>query len=136
MTIVFNKRLPYRSLTEFFTLTIKGNPKNKKTYSVEFIFLKQNFTPLQGIKAEEAMRLVKINECQMEQVSMVSITLFSNVFEGLGTLQCQVSSKLDESVQPLISPSHRIPVALQPKVKGKLDILVGNGVIVPIIPKL
>ncbi|CAB4057354.1 unnamed protein product [Lepeophtheirus salmonis] len=103
------------------TLTTIRNPKNRKHYSVEFIGVKQGLTPLLGLKAVEAMRLVKIKECQMERVSIVSITdKFSNVFEDLGTIQGQLSLKLDESVQPLISPSSRIPVALQPKVKAEL----------------
>ncbi|CAF2741454.1 unnamed protein product [Lepeophtheirus salmonis] len=116
------------------TRTIIQNSKNSKPYSVEFIVVKQDLTPLLGLKAAEAMRLVKINECQMERVSMVSITdEFLNVFEGVGTLQGQVSLKLDESVQPVISPSRRTPVALQPKVKAELDRLVSIPVIEPII---
>ncbi|CAB4070166.1 unnamed protein product [Lepeophtheirus salmonis] len=78
----------------------------------------RDLTPLLGLKATEAMTLVKTNECQIERVSMVSITdKLSNVFDGLGTLQGQVSLNIGESVQPVISPSRRIPVPIQHKVK-------------------
>ncbi|CAF2748036.1 unnamed protein product [Lepeophtheirus salmonis] len=61
---------------------------------------------------------------------MVYITdEFSNVFEGLGTLQGQVYLKLNDPVQPAISTSRRIPMALQPKVKAELDRLVSIRVI-------
>ncbi|CAB4061017.1 unnamed protein product [Lepeophtheirus salmonis] len=81
------------ALANRVTRTIIRKPKNRKPYSVEFIAVKKDLTPLLGLKAAKDE--------------------FSNVFESLGTLQGQVSLNLDESVQPVISPSRGIPVALQ-----------------------
>ena len=38
--------------------TVVKNPKNKKTYSIEFVVVSDNYTPLLGYKAAKMMKLM------------------------------------------------------------------------------
>ena len=107
------------------------NPKNRKRYSVEFVVIKENLTPLLGLKAAEGMRLVTVNYSLMERIASVGITdKYADVFNGeLGKLPGTVNLKVDESVDPVVSPARRIPIALKPKLKAELERLTKMGVI-------
>ena len=50
------------------------NPKNRKKYSVEFILVKENLTPLLGAKVIQQMKLIKIHEENFEKVATVTTT--------------------------------------------------------------
>ena len=50
----------------------------------------------------------------------------------MGELPGEYDIVTDDSVQPKILPSRRVPVALRPKIKAKLDELVERKVIVPV----
>ena len=43
------------------TRVIMRNPKNHKRYSIEFVFVRETFTPLIGARAAQQMKLIKIN---------------------------------------------------------------------------
>ena len=43
------------------TRVIVRNPKNHKRYSIEFVFVRETFTPLIGARAAQQMKLIKIN---------------------------------------------------------------------------
>jgi transposase InsO family protein len=101
---------------------------------VEFVVIKEQLTPLLGLRAAQAMKLITVNEALMDRVAKVEITdEFADVFDGgLGKLPGSVSLKIDKNVEPVISPSRRIPVALRPKLKAELSRLVAIGVIEPV----
>ena len=57
----------------------------------------------------------------------------SDLFSGkLGQLPVTYRMKLDPNVQPVIHPSRRLPIAMEQKVKNKLDDMVKVGVIAPV----
>lgn len=44
------------------TRIVLRNPKNRKKYSVEFVVVKENLTPLIGVQAAQHMKLITVNE--------------------------------------------------------------------------
>ncbi|ESN95653.1 hypothetical protein HELRODRAFT_86420, partial [Helobdella robusta] len=53
---------------------------------------------------------------------------FFDVFKGLGCLHREHHITVYPSVQPVIHPPRRVPLALQPKLKQKLDSLLKNEI--------
>ena len=120
-------------------LTVR-NPKNDKKYSVEFMAVQENLTPLLGAKAIQRVGIVEIHNENFEQVAEVttgikdttsaqSITTvmnriieeFADVFEGeVGTLEGEQHLEVDPTVQPTTAPSRRVPFAVKAKVKDEL----------------
>ena len=104
------------------------NPKNNKKYSVEFVVVKEELSPLLGAKASQHMGLLEIHPENFRQVANVKmpqgsetaraktadqlIKEYHDVFEGdLGTLPGTQRLEVDPSVTPSISPSRRVPLA-------------------------
>ena len=121
------------------------NPKNRKKYSVEFIVVKENLTPLLGAKAIQHMELIEVHEENFEKVATAKIAStkaqtaeeiiveYSNVFEGdLGTLEGIQHLDVDPSVPPSIAPLRRVPFAIKPKLKAELERLTDIGVLMPV----
>lgn len=97
------------------------NPKTRKKYSVEFIVVKENLTPLLGAKVIQQMELIEVHEENFEKVAAVTTTAAtskkaqtaqeiieqdSDVFEGdLGTLEGLQQLDVDPSVPSNIAPS-------------------------------
>ena len=80
-------------------VTIK-NPKNNRKYSVEFMVVKERFTPLLGAKVIQQMGLIEVHKENFEAVAATKavektektaqeiIEEYSDVFDGeLGTLE-------------------------------------------------
>ena len=126
-----------------------GNPKNNKKYSVEFVVVKEELTPLLGAKASQHMGLLEIHPENFRQVANVKmpqssetaraktadqlIKEYHDVFEGdLGTLPGTQRLEVDPSVTPTISPSRRVPLALKPRLKQELERLTSLRVIAPV----
>ena len=61
-----SKRLVMWNKTEITPLgatrMVLRNPKNQKKYSVEFVVVKENLTPLIGAQAAQHMKLITVNE--------------------------------------------------------------------------
>jgi hypothetical protein len=58
---------------------------------------------------------------------------YSDLFSGkLGQLPVTYKMKLDPNVPPVINPPRRLPIAMEDKVKDKLDDMVKIGVIAPV----
>ena len=129
-------------------ITIR-NPKNNKKYSVEFVVVKEELTPLLGAKASQHMGLLEIHPENFRQVANVKmpqssvrarvktadqlIKEYHDVFEGdLGTLPGRQRLEVDPSVTPTISPSRRVPLALKPRLKQELERLTSLRVIAPV----
>ena len=126
------------------------NPKNGKKYSIEFIVVKGNCTPLIGAKASQQMCLLSINrnnilaeESQSFNKEEVSNGLrhkavmskesmlkeFVDVFGGEGKLEGQLHLEIDPSVTPVQLPTRRVPLAVKEKLKAELSRLENLGVI-------
>ena len=125
------------------------NLKNNKKYSVEFIVVKEELTPLLGAKASQHMGLLEIHPENFKQVAIIKmpqnskttkaktadqvIKEYHDVFEGdLRTLPGTQQLEVDPSMSPAISPSRRVPLALNPELKQVLERLTSLGVIGPV----
>ena len=123
------------------------NPRNGKKYSIEFVVVKEELTPLLGAKASQHMGLLEIHPENFVQVTGVKqsnwragkpktaevlIEEYQDVFEGdLGTLPGVQRLEVDPRISPNISPSRRVPLALKPGLKQELEKLTKLGVIAP-----
>ena len=130
------------------TRMILRNPKNRNKYSVEFVVVKENLTPLIGAQAAQHMKLITVNEdnfvttaspsTQQTEVKLLNaseevIKRFSDVFDRkVGTFPGKVHLEVESSAEPVIIPSRRIPTALKSKFKEELKKLVDDKIITPV----
>ena len=120
------------------------NPKTHKKYSVEFIVVPGNLTPLLGTSAVQQMQLITVNNENFCRVAGVTesqrlepqsdpMSEYPDVFEGeLGTLPGVAHLEVDPTVAPVVLPLRRVPEALKPKLRDELDRMTKLGVIVPV----
>jgi len=113
------------------------NPKNNKRYSVEFVVVEGDRTPLIGLSAAEQMKLITVNNDKLNrvlQVSDQSVTgQFTDVFDGkLGRLEGKVHLRVRDEVYPVVMPTRRMPLAVRPKLKAELERMTEAGIIVPV----
>ena len=57
---------------------------------------------------------------------------YDDVFDGLGALPGAYKIAIDEQAQTVVHAPRRVPVALRPRIKNKLDELVDRKVIIPV----
>lgn len=87
-----------------------------------------NYIPILGLKASEAMGLLKVQEENFESVSQISE--FEEVFMSeLESPQGVQHSNTNPNVKPVIMPSRRILIAIRPKLREELLRMVSLGVI-------
>ena len=122
------------------------NPKSSRKYSIEFMIVEENLTPLLGAKVIQQMGLVEIHSKNFEQVATAAVKPhksksaedlvkeYDDLFTGeLGTLPGKQHLEVDPSVPPTVSaPSRRVPFAVKPKLKSELDRLTAIGVLSPV----
>ncbi|XP_064647478.1 uncharacterized protein K02A2.6-like [Lineus longissimus] len=113
--------------------TVLMNPKNRKRHSVEFVVVRDELTPILGLKAAVGMKLVTVNDLLMERVAAITVPdRYSDVFDGsLGKLPGKASLKVDENITPVMSASRRIPVSLQPRLETEIYRLADINVLTP-----
>ena len=105
--------------------------------SLPFFIVDRAVQPLLGFRACMDMGVVKISP-DVHQVSNTDFssqvfTQFKDLFSmELGELPVRYSMTLDPSIQPLVRPAHRIPVAMQERVKAELERMQTIGVITPV----
>ena len=123
------------------------NPRNDKKYSVEFVVVKEELTPLLGAKATHHTGLLEIHaenfvraagikqpSCRPDKLKTADklIEEYQDVFEGdLGTLPGAQRLEVDPGILPNISPSRRVPLALKLRLKQELEKLTKLGVTAP-----
>ena len=132
-----SKRLVMWNKTEITPLGVTQivirNPKNRKKYSVEFVVVAENLTPLIGAQAGQHMELITVNEenfviatpkhHKQDKVSRLSageevIQRFSDVFDRpLGTFPGKVSLEVELNAEPVIIPPRRVLTALKEELK-------------------
>ncbi|CAH3133197.1 unnamed protein product, partial [Pocillopora meandrina] len=92
------------------------NPRNRKKYSVEFIVVNENLTPLPGAAVIQQMGLHEKIASTKQQTTQEIIEEYRDVFEGdLGTLEGLQHLDVDPFMPPTIAPSQRVPFAIRPK---------------------
>ena len=132
---------------EGVTRVMIPNPRNDKKYSVEFVVVKEELTPLLGAKATHHTGLLEIHtenfvraagikqpSCGPDKLKTADklIEEYQDVFEGdLGTLPGAQRLEVDPGILPNISPSRRVPLALKLRLKQELEKLTKLGVTAP-----
>ena len=131
------------------TRIVLQNTKNRKKYSVEFVVVKENLTPLINAQAAQHMKLITVNEgikfvttsppCSKQaEVKLFNaaeevIKRFSDVFDRpLGTFPGKVHLEVEPNAVPVIIPPWRIPTALKEKFKEELKRFVDEKIISPV----
>jgi len=116
-------------------LTVR-NPKNRKKYSVEFVVVREQLTPILGAKASQHMELVTVHSNNFHRVAAVKTgndMINHDVFDGgLGQLPGNTKLQVNPDIPTHIAHPKRLPVALKPKLKEELDRLVNLGVLSPV----
>ena len=124
------------------------NPKNNKRFSVEFVVVREDLTPLLGARAAQHMGIISIHDenfkispsprkYQPEVKSITSsealIEQFADVFDRkLGTLAGTVHLEVDTTVKPVITPTRRVPVALKSRLQEELKKYEEQGILAPV----
>ena len=116
---------------------ILQNPKNKKKFSVEFLVVDEQLTPLIGAKAAQQMGLITVNmhnfkitkpperpraEVKSVQTTEEIIAHYPEIFQReLGTLPGTVHLEVEQGATPVVAPPRRVPTSLKSKLKQELD---------------
>ena len=102
---------------------------NEQNHLLPFFIVDRAVQPLLGFRACMEMEVVKICP-DVHQVSVEGYMDFSSqkfvqykdLFSNeLGGLPVMYSMTLDPNIQPMVRPAHRIPVAMQERVKAEHD---------------
>ena len=97
-----------------------------------------NAEPVLGAKSCSAMGLVKrihrVDTPISRKVSNSNVPAdifaeFSDNFEGLGLVPIKHKIRIDDSVEPVVHPPRRTPIALRDKIKAELERMTDLGVI-------
>ena len=91
--------------------------------------VRDNYTQLPGFKTAKKMKLMKINEQNIEKVATVSpVEQHPDPFDGkFGALPGKVYIQVDETIHPTVMSTRPIPIVVRPKLKTKLDIMTKLG---------
>ncbi|KAL1279192.1 hypothetical protein QQF64_025865 [Cirrhinus molitorella] len=117
-------------------VTLLCNLKGQ-SHLLPFFLVDQDVQPLLGFRACLDMGIVTMSphvhlvsmENSTEQILKENKDLFT---DELGELPITYSMTIDPSVQPVVRPAHRIPLAMQGRVKAELDRMQSLGVIAPV----
>ena len=113
------------------------NLRNQKKYDVKFLIVKDDLTPLLGLKTTEEMRLLTIHKenfisnvfCTKTEVVDKHDEIFN---DDLGRLPGIVHLEVDPNHQPVVLPARKIPVSVRDQFKVELQRLERLGVITPV----
>ena len=126
---------------------IVTNPVNQKKYSVEFVIVAEELIPLIVAKAAQHMKLLTVHWDNFKPVQAPKVkttvnqlltadqlvTQYPDVFKSqLGCFPGVVHLEVDENVQPVVTPTQRIPTALKEKFRHEIKQLEDLGVIAPV----
>ncbi|CAI5639180.1 unnamed protein product [Oreochromis niloticus] len=112
----------------------------KQCHALPFFLVDREVQPLLGFRACMDMGIVKMSP-EVHQISTESSTDFSShIFthyhdlfsDELGELPVTYSMMLDPDVQSVVRPAHRIPVAMQERVRAELERMQRIGVVTPV----
>ena len=116
--------------------TVLNCTYNNIEYPLEFHIVDLPVKPVIGLK--DSLKLGMLSVCHME-ASNATVTHesvlenYSDLFSGgLGKLPVVYKMKLDPNISPVIHAPRPIPVAIEHKVKEKLQEMVKQGVIAPV----
>ena len=114
------------------------NPKNNKKYRVTFVVVKEELTPILGLRASEAMNLINVHKENFQEAVMHQIQeewvnqillgtreeimqSFPQVFsEGVGSLPGEQHLEVDPNVKLSVNTVRRVPYLLVNDLKKEL----------------
>ncbi|CAB4008143.1 Transposon Ty3-G Gag-Pol poly [Paramuricea clavata] len=113
------------------------NLRNQKKYDVKFLIVKDDLTPLLGLKTTEEMRLLMIHKenfisavfCKKTDVVDKHAEVFN---DDLGRLPGIVHLEVDPNHKPVVLPARKIPVSVRDQFKVELQRSERLGVITPV----
>jgi len=129
------------------------NPSTQKRHQVSFEVVDGNHMPLLGAQAVQNLDLVTVNEHNFRRIAAVAtetleggsppapmpttrseiMEQYSAVFEDtVGHLPGPVHLQTDPTVQPVVIPARKLPLALEERVKTELAHLVSADVLEPV----
>lgn len=110
------------------------------TYSVKFVVVDEpGQSPILGLPTCRQMKLIKrIDAVTSEHPTELPpiVTEFADVFKGIGRLPVEHDIKLasgDKYVDPVVCAAGRLPFLLEENVYKKLDQMVSDKIIVPVV---
>ena len=115
--------------------TCRINTRNSKTgkkYSVEFVIVHDDLTPLLRLQATEKMNLLSIHRDNFKVVNSVRFTSkddviakYPDLFDGkLGNLEGEVRLQVNPEAIPVTLPRRSVPISVRGKLKTELNRLV------------
>ena len=115
------------------------NPSNSKKYRLTFIIVKENLTPILGLRASEAMNLLTINNDNFTEAKVSEITVqsevdivsnFPSVFDdGIGSLPVEQHLVVDTEIKPSVNPVRKVSHSLVDDLKRELNKMEDDKVI-------
>ena len=103
-----------------------------KRNSIEFNIIDGDYQPILSLNTSITLGFVSLHNCDVLALRFKTHEECDDVFEGLGALPGNYKIVVDETVPPVVHAPRRVPVALRPRIKTKLDELVDRKVIVPV----
>ena len=88
--------------------------------SLTFNVVNDDYQPILSLNTSIMLGIVTLADCDVLSL------------EGLGELPGEYKITTDESVKPKVHPPRRVPVAVRPRIKEKLEELVQRNVITPV----
>ena len=121
--------------------TFTGSVVSRDTmFNVKFVVVDEpGQPPILGLPTCKLMRLIKrVNAVTLEPSRSLPpiVTEFSDIFSGVGKLAVEHDIKLasgDNFVAPVVCAAGRLPFRLEDKVYSKLDQMVEDGIITPVV---
>ena len=115
------------------------NPKNNKTYQVEYVIVSEGFKGLLGAKSIQELDLITVNMDNIMSVSTSTVSTMTNilkeyqdVFKGEGLLAQKLHLELDNSIPAVKLPVRKVPLAVKEPLKEEIHRLVHMGILKPV----
>ena len=118
------------------------NSKNGKKFSVEFLVVGKQLTPIIGARAAQQMGLITINEenfkiaqpPQQKRSAVKSLSTTEEIIKHhpevfqrkLGMLPGTVHLEVDQNITPVVAPPRSVPASPKGQLKQELDRLARN----------
>jgi hypothetical protein len=115
-----NSIVPQKGIAEL-TVVHRSN-----SYQLQFHIVVPDATPILGLPACQQLNLVR----RVDEISTLDpMSEYPDVFQGLGRIPGEYHIELDPTITPVIHPTRRIPLSLQPKLKAQLKAMEEAGII-------
>lgn len=110
-------RLPIIGITEHLCVTF-----NNKRYFLPFVVANLNCQNVLGLESCISLGLIS-------NVNVINIDKYSDLFQGLGKLPGKYSIVINKNIQPVVSPTRKIPLGIKGKLLDELRRMEELGVV-------